>query len=97
MIKDIDSNKVYISNQLEKKYSDTFRRLTALFSEEGVEWDIIPHTNDIWVRDYMPIQIEDNDFLLYRYEPDYLLDDPKEKQPSQMRHLSAIRWILGIA
>ena len=79
MIKDIDSNKVYISNQLEKKYSDTFRRLTALFSEEGVEWDTIPHTNDIWVRDYMPIQIGDNDFLLYRYEPDYLLDDPKRK------------------
>ena len=42
MIKDIDSNKVYISNQLEKKYSDTFRRLTALFSEEGVVWDTIP-------------------------------------------------------
>ena len=79
MIKDIDSNKVYISNQLEKKYSDTFRRLTALLSEEGVEWDIIPNTNDIWARDYMPIQIGDNDFLLYRYEPDYLLDDPKRK------------------
>ena len=79
MIKDIDSNKVYISNQLEKKYSDTFRRLTALLSEEDVEWDIIPNTNDIWARDYMPIQIGDNDFLLYRYEPDYLLDDSKRK------------------
>ena len=79
MIKDSDSNKVYISDQLEKSYSDTFRRLTALFKEEGVEWAIIPHTNDIWVRDYMPIQIADNDFLLYRYAPDYLLGNPKRK------------------
>lgn len=79
MIKDIDSNKVFLSDQLEKKYPDTFRRLTALFNEEGVEWDIIPHTNDIWARDYMPIQIDENDFLLYRYEPDYLSDDPERK------------------
>jgi len=79
MIKDIDSNKVYLSNQLEKKFSDVFRRLTALFNEEGVEWGIIPHTNDIWARDYMPIQLGDDDYLLYHYEPDYLLDNPKRK------------------
>lgn len=79
MIKDIDSNKVYLSDQLEKKYSDTFRRLTALFKEEGVEWAVIPHTNDIWARDYMPLQIGDNDFLLYRYEPDYLLDSSQRR------------------
>ena len=72
MIKDIDSNKVFLSDQLEKKYPDTFHRLISLLKEEGVEWAIIPHTKDIWSRDYMPIQIDDNDFLLYRYEPDYL-------------------------
>lgn len=79
MIKDSDSNKVYLSDQLEKKYSDTFLRLTSLLNEEGVEWAIIPHTNDIWARDYMPIQIDDNDFLKYRYEPDYLCDNPKTR------------------
>ena len=79
MIKEIDSNKVFLSDQLEKKYPDTFHRLISLLKEEGVEWAIIPHTKDIWSRDYMPIQIDDNDFLLYRYEPDYLLDNPKRK------------------
>lgn len=72
MIKDCDTNFVFLSDQLEKKYADTYRRLTALFNEEGVQWGIIPHTNDIWARDYMPIQIDRNDFLLYRYHPDYL-------------------------
>ncbi len=75
MTKDSETNKVFLSDQLKKKYLDTFRRLTALFDEEGVEWDLIPQTKDIWARDYMPIQMGDHDFLLYRYEPDYLLDD----------------------
>ncbi len=77
MIYDTDTNIVFLSDMLEKRYSDTFRRLTALFNEEGVKWGVIPYTKDIWARDYMPIQVNDKDFLLYRYEPDYLLDNKK--------------------
>lgn len=72
MIHDIDTNFVYLADKLKEFYPDTFFRLTKLFDEMGILWGEIPHTNDIWARDFMPIQIEKEDFLLYRYYPDYL-------------------------
>jgi agmatine/peptidylarginine deiminase len=38
----------------------------------GAEIKFLPDTKDIWARDYMPIQINDNKFIEYRYDPDYL-------------------------
>ena len=74
MIKDIETNVVYLSDKLQKKYSDFWGRLIKLFDEFGILWKIIPGTNDIWVRDFMPIQLSEKEFLLYQYEPDYLQD-----------------------
>ena len=34
---------------------------------------------DIWTRDFMPIQLEENVFLKYQYAPDYLVKIEKEK------------------
>lgn len=33
---------------------------------------IIKNTSDIWMRDYMPIQINEKTFVTYKYRPDYL-------------------------
>ena len=33
---------------------------------------IIPITNDIWVKDFMPFQRRDGRFIFYKYTPDYL-------------------------
>lgn len=38
----------------------------------GIAPDFLPKTNDIWARDFMPIQVNDNKFIEYRYDPDYL-------------------------
>ncbi|MCF8231353.1 MAG: agmatine deiminase family protein [Bacteroidales bacterium] len=32
----------------------------------------MPDTKDIWARDYMPIQINDDTYIEYRFDPDYL-------------------------
>lgn len=40
--------------------------------EENELYDFIPNANDIWVRDFMPIQRHDGEFIIYRYNPDYL-------------------------
>ena len=72
MIKETETNVVYLSDKLEIKYSDFFKRFTQLLNDMDIKWNLIPNTNDIWVRDFMPIQIGANDFLQYRYEPDYL-------------------------
>lgn len=72
MIKDIDTNIVYLADKLEKKYSDFYKRFTNLLNEMGIEWKVIPDTNDIWARDYMPLQMSDGRFIRYCYNPDYL-------------------------
>jgi hypothetical protein len=43
-----------------------------------IEWGEIEGTKDIWIRDYMPIQLSDDKFLVYKYDPDYLKDSGKE-------------------
>ncbi len=63
---------VYISNKLKYFYPGTYKRLTKLFYEMEIEWGEVKRTKDIWIRDYMPIQISDEQFLIYHYNPDYL-------------------------
>jgi hypothetical protein len=37
-----------------------------------IEWKEIKRTKDIWIRDYMPILIDNEKYLVYKYDPDYL-------------------------
>ena len=72
IINDASTNFVYISDKLKEFYPGTYTRLTRLFDEMDIEWDVIKGTKDIWIRDYMPIQISHDHFLVYKYDPDYL-------------------------
>lgn len=63
---------VYISDKLKEFYPSTYTRLTKLFDEMEIEWDEVKGTKDIWIRDYMPIQIDNDRYLVYKYDPDYL-------------------------
>ena len=63
---------VYISDKLKEFYPNTYMRLTKLFNIMGIEWGEAEGTKDIWIRDYMPIQLDSNSYLFYNYDPDYL-------------------------
>lgn len=63
---------VYISDKLKEFYPNTYMRLTKLFNKMGIEWGEAEGTKDIWIRDYMPIQLDSNSYLFYKYDPDYL-------------------------
>lgn len=65
---------VYVSDKLKDFHPALYRRLTALLDEMEIEWDELIGTKDIWLRDYMPIQIAEEIFLFYDYDPDYLKD-----------------------
>jgi agmatine/peptidylarginine deiminase len=71
---DTMTNFVYISDKLKEFYPRTYARLTKLFDEMEIEWGEVKGTKDIWIRDYMPIQLSDDRFLVYKYNPDYLKD-----------------------
>lgn len=81
MISDKDTNKVYIAKGLlTNRYGKIANNLTNAFKANGIEYDFLPQTESdkhIWARDYMPIQIGTDSFLLYSYNPDYLQDEPK--------------------
>lgn len=69
---------VYISDKLKEYFPSTYSRLTKLFDDMKIDWGEINGTKDVWIRDYMPIQIAEDRYLVYNYDPDYLKDTGKE-------------------
>lgn len=74
MIADNQTNYIYLSELLrtDHRYAGTCKQITNILDEKKVYYDFLANTKDIWARDYMPIQVAENEFILYRYEPDYL-------------------------
>ena len=74
MITDAQTNFVYFSElqQTSPKYSAFCKNLTAILDKHNIRYGFLPDTNDIWCRDYMPVQVAENKFIEYRYDPDYL-------------------------
>lgn len=79
MLPESNTNFVYIADSLKVFFPGTYTRLTRLFAEMEIEWGEIPGTKDIWARDFMPIQTERNEFVMYRYWPDYCDNDKDRK------------------
>ena len=38
----------------------------------NIKHSLLPHTTDIWARDYMPIQVKPHKLISFTYNPDYL-------------------------
>jgi len=72
MITENETNLVYVSGILKNKAPIFFSELNRILSYYNIPLRELEYTNDIWCRDYMPIQINNNTFLKYRYDPDYL-------------------------
>lgn len=68
---------LYLADLLEKDYPAVYGQIALACDEFGQELKPIPHTRDIWVRDFMPVVLPDGRMLEYVYDPDYL-KDPKE-------------------
>ena len=70
MIADWDTNTLFVSDRLEKEEPDLFASLRSALNDVPIK--IIPGTADIWCRDYMPIQLDQDRFCQFVYSPDYL-------------------------
>lgn len=73
MVTDFQTNKVYFSSWLPKSCPKLWDALCAEMDKRSVKYDFINGTNDFWCRDYMPIQIERERMVAYKYWPDYLV------------------------
>lgn len=72
MITDKDTNKIFLSHKLKLDYPIICGEIENVLKKFNSKYDFLPNTQDIWARDYMPIQISDKIFIEYRYDPDYL-------------------------
>jgi agmatine deiminase len=74
MITDFDTNSIYFSELLRSvpRYKKTCDQITTILDSYQIKYSFLPNTKDIWARDFMPVQIADDTFVEYRYDPDYL-------------------------
>ena len=74
MITDNLTNTVYFSSLLPEKCPILSASILEVLREHGISFNYLKGTKDIWCRDYMPIQIQKDRFIAYKYTPDYLQD-----------------------
>lgn len=79
MIQDNECNRVLFSALLGERCPIAYKGLTETLDKYDVPWSLLEGTNDIWCRDYMPIQVQPDRFAEYEYRPDYLLQRPKDR------------------
>jgi len=74
MITDTQTNFVYFSELLNSRpeFKAFSTQLTNILDKHKINYGFLPVTNDIWCRDYMPVQVSEKKFIEYRYDPDYL-------------------------
>jgi len=74
MIADNQTNTVYLSSLLKSdpRFTKTCDEITTILKSFNIPFKFLENTNDIWARDYMPIQVSKHKFIEYRYDPDYL-------------------------
>ena len=89
------TNTVYFSDLLPKKCPILNQHIAKALEENRIRYAYLSETKDIWCRDFMPIQIDEDRFVFYKYTPDYLQSpyyrrlqtNPKEVFQAQQNRL----------
>lgn len=74
MLPDSLTNTVYFSGMLPEQCPQLNAQITEALQKHGIPYSYLSETKDIWCRDFMPIQIEEERLVFYKYTPDYLQD-----------------------
>ncbi len=69
MLTDNLSNAVYFSSLLPEKCPVLNAHLVDALHKHDIPYAFLSGTKDIWCRDYMPIQINDERFVFFKYTP----------------------------
>ena len=88
MIPDWEKNEVFVSSLLREWNNFEYNNIQKFLTKHSIELRTIEQTKDIWARDYMPIQISKEEYIQFRYEPNYLKKYPKYRTiPSKIKLL----------
>lgn len=72
MIPDSQTNFIYLADTLDKKHPIFYNNFQKELIRHGINFGLLPQTKDIWAVDYMPIQVNLNEFVQFVYHPSYL-------------------------
>lgn len=72
MVTDAQTNTLYLADVLPRKFPRFYAELDNLLTGLNINIRLLPYSRDIWAVDYMPVQIDYNDFVQFLYNPDYL-------------------------
>ena len=100
LMHDKKTNIVFFSPWLKDKnegHPEFYKHLKNLLNEMGIEFKELKSTNDYWARDYMPIQLGENEFLKYRYYPDYLVKSKNKKDIETITDATKVLRGMGIS
>ena len=63
--------------KINPQYSLSAENLFSALHESEEKFTLFDGAKDIWARDYMPIKTKSGQHISFRYEPNYLADDPQ--------------------
>lgn len=67
---------IYISEWLERDYKLVYDQLIAALADLRITPKILPYSQEVWCRDYMPIHVGECRYVGFNFRPDYLWDKP---------------------
>lgn len=91
MLTDNQTNILYLSDwlQKDKKFAPFLERFKAALKEKSIIPKFLLGTKDIWAVDYMPIQVKEDKFVQFIYDPDYLKNEKNKEyrtDPANVRY-----------
>ena len=93
MLPDSLTNTVFLSEWLPEVCPTLYQSLTKVLKDNAVRYRILGNTNDIWCRDFMPIQTDEKRFVFYQYNPDYLQDKHKRRYITNVNRVQNIDFL----
>lgn len=87
LISDKETNFVYFSDWIKSRWK-YWPNIEKALIDQKIPYGFLPRydenkkplSRDIWVRDYMPLQLEEGHLLGYEYNPDYLNANEHDKE-----------------
>jgi agmatine deiminase len=69
MITDSQTNTVYFSNLIPEDFSRQFKELSGIIEGAGYKVKLLAETYDYYCRDYMPVQVTEDDYVQFVFRP----------------------------
>lgn len=77
IITEKEKSKVFFSNLWVRHYPVLYKQLRDIMWNYHKGYSAVNNTKDYWVRDFMPVQVDEEVFVKFTFNPDYLQDNKK--------------------